>query len=427
MAMIEHPFWWDTVSQETTRRSVHALPANVDVAVVGGGYTGLAAARVLAAAGASVAVFERGDIGAGASSRNGGQVLTGLKVGPAELIRHAGRAKARTLFDVSKEAIRRLERLVADEAIDCEFARSGHVQAACKPSHFAAFRDEQALLARVFDHRVELVPKAEQHTELGSDFYHGLLLDEGSASLNPAKYVHGLARATERAGARLFCGTNVEHLDKRAAGWTVTTTRGHVTARDVLAATNGYVTNLTPALQRRFVPVGSHIIATEQLDVSVAEQLLPRRRMAFDSKHFLYYFRVTADRRLLFGGRAEFTTPTPESGRRAAVILQRGMVDVFPELAAVRIEYAWSGTVAFTRDQLPHAGRIDGVYFAGGYSGHGIAMATSMGELIGRRIAGERMDHPLLDDRFPPIPLYYGRPWFLPLAGAYYRIKDWLE
>ena len=325
------------------------------------------------------------------------------------------------------DAIARLTRLVADEAIDCEFTRSGHVQAACKPSHFDAFRTEQDLLARVFDHHVELVAKREQHTELGSDRYHGLLVDNSSSSLNPAKYVRGLARAAERAGARLFCDTDVQRLERRAAGWTIITSRGRLQVRHVLAATNGYVTRLTPALQRRFVPVGSHIIVTEPLDASVAERLLPRRRMAFDSNHFLYYFRLTADRRLLFGGRAEFTTPTPESGHRAAAILQRGMVEVFPELARTRVDYAWSGTVAFTRDQLPHAGCINGVYFSGGYSGHGIAMATSMGELIGRRIAGERVDHPLLDDRFPPIPLYYGKPWFLPLAGAFYRLKDWLD
>jgi glycine/D-amino acid oxidase-like deaminating enzyme len=425
--VIEHPFWWDTISNASPDAAGDPLPARADVLVVGGGYTGLSAARVLAAAGARVVVCERGDIGGGASSRNGGQVLTGLKLAPADLIRRYGREKARMLFDLSMEALRRIEHLVTDEAIECEFTRSGHIQAACKPSHFEAFRVEQDLLASTFDHRVTLVPKSEQHAELGSDRYHGLMLDEASASLNPAKYVQGLARAAARAGAQLCRGTGVECLDKHANGWTVTTTRGRLEAGKVLAATNGHTTTLTPALQRRFVPIGSHIIATEPLDASVADRLLPRRRMAFDSKHFLFYFRMTADRRLLFGGRAEFAAPTPESGRRAARILQDGMVDVFPELKHTRVEYAWSGNVAFTRDQLPHAGCLDGVYFSGGYSGHGIAMATSMGEAIGTRLTGARVDHPLLDDRFPPIPLYFGRPWFLPLAGAVYRLEDWLR
>src|SRR5207247_2778761 len=138
----------------------------------------------------------------------------------------------------------------------------------------------------------------------------------------------------------------------------------------------------------------------------------------------LYYFRLTADHRLLFGGRAEFSTPTDGSLRRAASILRDGLVRIFPQLAQVCIEYAWSGNVAFTRDQMPHAGRLDGAYYAGGYCGHGIAMATYLGDLVARRMAGESIEHPLMDDRFPPIPLYRGRPWFLPLVGAYYKLRD---
>jgi glycine/D-amino acid oxidase-like deaminating enzyme len=149
--------------------------------------------------------------------------------------------------------------------------------------------------------------------------------------------------------------------------------------------------------------------------------------MVFDSKNFLYYFRLTADRRLLFGGRAEFTNATAASIRRAAEILRRGMVEVFPELSSAAVDYAWGGTVAFTRDQLPHAGRLGGMFFAGGYCGHGIAMATSLGALVGRQIAGAAVHHPLLDGRFDSIPLQYGKPWLLPLVGAYYRVKDWVD
>ena len=149
--------------------------------------------------------------------------------------------------------------------------------------------------------------------------------------------------------------------------------------------------------------------------------------MAFDSKYFLHYFRLSGDRRLVFGGRAEFTQPTDASTRRAAGILHAGMTDVFPELSSVRIDYAWGGNVAFTRDEMPHAGRVDDMYFAGGYCGHGIAMATCLGDRIARRIAGDTASHPLLDGAPPWIPLYSGTPWFLPLVGAYYRMKDWLQ
>ena len=216
-------------------------------------------------------------------------------------------------------------------------------------------------------------------------------------------------------------------MRRRPDGWRLQTTGGAVEARDVLVATNGYTNGASPALQRRFVPIGSYIIATAPLDDRVAALLLPRRRMAFDTKHFLYYFRVTADRRLLFGGRAEFGRPAPDTTRRAAAILRKGMTTIFPELTDVRIDYAWGGNVAFTRDQMPRAGRLDGVYYAGGYCGHGVAMATYLGEQIARRIAGEPIEHPLFDDRFPAIPLYAGNPWFLPLVGAYYQVKDWLQ
>lgn len=426
--MNEYPCWWDTVpALRAGSEKLELGSQKYDVAIVGAGYTGLAAARQLTRAGATVIVIERNHPGAGASSRNGGQVLTGLKVEPAKLVDRYGEHHARELFDVSLASIARLEALVVEEGIPCEYARAGHIQAAWKPSHFDAFREEQALLARVFGHRVELVAPSDQHSELGSRCYHGLLVDEGSGALNPAQYVHGLAQAAGRAGATIVSGTAVEAVTRRDKRWTVATGRGSVDAGDVLIATNGYTTGASPALQRRLVPIGSYVIATAPLDAPLARRLLPRGRMAFDSKNFLYYFRLTADRRLLFGGRAEFSQPAPDTTRRAAEILRQGMVTVFPELADARIDYAWGGTVAFTRDQMPHAGLLDGMYFAGGYCGHGIAMATYLGELIARRMAGEPITSPLFDDRFPPIPFYSGTPWFLPVVGAFYRMKDWIQ
>ena len=438
--MKEYPYWWDTVPElarpATPPASFAGLPARVDVAIVGAGYTGLAAARQCARAGASVVVLEREHVGWGASSRNGGQVLTGMKVDPAALVSRFGETGARRLFDLSLDAIDALERVIADEAIACDYQRTGHLQAAAKPSHFQAFRLEQALLARVFDHRVELVSREGQHAELGTDAYHGLLVDERSGALNPAKYAAGLASAARRAGATIAEHTAVDRLSRVVSPtgtgrWTVATSSGEgkveIDAGDVLIATNGYTNGAAPALRRRFVPIGSYIIATEPLAAADAASLLPRGRMAFDSKNFLYYWRLTADRRLLFGGRAEFARPTPDTTRRAASILREGLARVFPQVASAGIAYGWGGNVAFTRDQMPRAGRLGEAYYAGGYCGHGIAMATCLGTLIARRMAGETIDHPLVDDRFAAIPLYDGRPWFLPLVGAYYRVRDWLE
>jgi glycine/D-amino acid oxidase-like deaminating enzyme len=338
-----------------------------------------------------------------------------------------GEIRARQLFDISLESIARLEAIVADEAIDCELEATGHIQAAAKPSHFEAFREEQALLARVFGHRVELVPERDQASELGTRRYHGLIVDERSVAVNPAQYVDGLARAAGRAGASIVTRTRVDRIARTGKRWKLSAGRFDVDAGDVLIATNGYTSAISPALQRRLVPIGSYIIATAPLPEATGSRLLPHRRVAFDSKYFLYYFRLTSDHRLLFGGRAEFTQPGAETTRRAAGILRHGMLTLFPELADTAIDYAWGGSVALTRDEMPHAGQLDGLYYAGGYCGHGIAMATYLGELIARRMAGELFAHELLDTSFPPFPLYRGTPWFLPLVGAYYRMKDWLQ
>jgi glycine/D-amino acid oxidase-like deaminating enzyme len=429
--MKEYPYWWDTVPplRAAGQSGFAPLPERADVVVVGAGYTGLAAARQLAKAGASVLVLERdAQPGGGASSRNGGQVLTGLRVDAATLVRRYGETKARELFDVARDSLASLERIVADESIPCGLAQTWHVMAAWKPAHFEAFRDEQALLARVFDHQVELLPRASQRAEIGSDVYHGVLVDRRSLALNPAQYVNGLADAARRAGVTIACGVSVARVQRQGSRWTVHTAQHDgVDTGDVLFATNGYTGPAAPALQRRLVPIGSYIIVTEPLDPARAARLLPRGRMAFDSKHFLYYFRVTADHRLLFGGRAEFSRPDAHTTRRAAVILQKGMRQVFPDLAGVRIDYAWGGNVAFTRDEMPRAGNLEDTYYAGGYCGHGIALATHLGGLIARRIAGEPIAHPLFDDRFAAIPFYHGTPWFLPIVGAYYTVKDWLQ
>ncbi len=371
-------------------------------------------------------VLDRGGVGVGASSRNAGQVLTGLKLEPATLVAKYGETRARELFQVSRDAIAALEGIVADEGIACELERTGHLQAAAKPAHFDAFREEQALLDRVFAHPVSLVDAASQPRELGAHGYHGVLVDEHSLAINPAKYVTGLGAAARRAGAVIVEGAAVERMTRAATGWTLRTAAGDVRAGEVLIATNGYADAAAPALRRRLIPIGSYIITTAPLSAELAARLLPTRRMVFDSRHFLHYFRLTADNRLLFGGRAEFSGPTLESAARAEAILRHAMASIFPELAGTPIDYAWSGHVAFTRDQMPHAGLLDGAFYAGGYCGHGIAMATHLGQLIARRIAGERFDHPLFDDRFAPIPLYYGRPWFLPLVGLYYRFLDWV-
>lgn len=419
----ETPYWWAT-APELPAYHDKPLPTRVDVVVVGSGYTGLSAARTLAQRGASVAVLEKETIGWGASSRNGGQVLTGLAVGPETLIARVGLEQARAMHAASLHGLDFVEQLIADERIDCDFQRVGHLEAACKPAHFKHFQRTQELLAREFNHEVRVLDRAGQRAELGTDYYHGLLIDERSAAVQPAKYVRGLALAAERAGAQLIEKTPALALERTGGQWRVFTPRGPIGAREVVIATNGYTDAVAPQLRRRVIPVGSYIIATERLRDDVAARLIPQRRVVYDSRNFLAYFRLSSDNRLLFGGRAEYRVSSPQSTRRSVGILRRGLREIFPELAEVGIEYSWSGNVCFTLDRLPRMGRLDGVHYALAYAGHGVALATYLGAQLAESIAGTGGATPLADLPFATIPLYNGRPWFMPLGALWYKLLD---
>jgi glycine/D-amino acid oxidase-like deaminating enzyme len=394
--------------------------------VIGGGYTGLAAARELARRGARVALLEARTVGWGASSRNGGMALVGLKLGVRTLLERYGRETAQRMLNASREAVAGVERLVAEEHIDCDYVRGGHLELAFKPGHVPELEKDAEVLAREFNYRVRLVARSRLDTEIGSAAYHGGLVDENSGGLNPAKFVHGLASAAARAGASLHENTRVERVERQGREFHVTTSRGVIRAEHLFVGTSGYTTAATPAIQRRVLPVGSYIIATAPLSEALAHELSPRGRMMFDTKNFLYYFRLTPDRRMLFGGRAGFYPESPRVIRESAGILRAGMVSVYPQLRDMPVEYVWGGTLDFAFDIMPHAGHIDGMYYALGYAGNGVALATYLGARMGAQIAGGAWDNPFAAIPFPTMPLYDGRPWFLPLAGWWYRLMDWL-
>ncbi|MBZ5592344.1 MAG: FAD-binding oxidoreductase [Acidobacteriia bacterium] len=431
MPLKERPYWMDTTSIPAGDPSV-PLPEAVDVAVIGGGFTGLSAALALARRGAKVAVLEAETFGWGASSRNGGMVLTGLKKGPETLIARYGLDVARRLYAASLASIDCVEQLVTEEGIACDFSRSGHLEVAVKLKHFEGFERSAELIAREFNHKLRVVPKKELHEEIGSEIYHGGLVDETSAGVNPARYVAGLRQAAARAGARLCDRTRVESIERQtangAAPYRVSTSRGTLGARAVFAATSGYTGNATPALERRIVPIGSYIIVTQPLAEDLARTASPRGRMIYDSKNFLYYYRLTPDRRMLFGGRAAFFPETANTVRKSAEILRQGMLGVYPFLRDTEIEYVWGGTLDFAFDIMPHAGQLDGLFYALGYAGHGVAMATYLGAKMAGVICGDAHENPFDGLPFPtaPLGLYNGRPWFLPLGAAWYRFLDWV-
>lgn len=428
MTLKEKVFWHDTVEMPTDV-ILNDLPSKVDMAVIGAGIPGLAAAYQVAKRGLRVVVLEAETAGWGASSRNGGMVLSGLRLDPETVEAKYGTQLMRQLYQDSINSVTTVEQIISQEHIDCAFTRTGHLLLANKPAHFVSLQQHSEWLAGHFNYATRLIPEADLHAEIGSHVYHGGLVDETSAGLNPAQYVVGLAKAAERAGAIICPRARLIQIQKISGGYKLGTDRGDLVAGQVLVSTGGYTGAATPQLRRRIIPIGSYIIATQPLPEDLAKGLIPHNRMVFDYKHYLNYFRLSADNRMVFGGRAAFFPETSSTIRTSADILQRQMAYVFPQLATFNVEYVWGGTLDFSFDQMPHAGQMDGIYYILGFAGHGVALGTHLGiQMADAILNGTVKELPYNAYTFPtaPLGLYSGKPWFLPLIGLWHRILDWI-
>jgi gamma-glutamylputrescine oxidase len=409
----------DQITGESLKGEVKA-----DVCVIGAGYTGLSAALELATAGYKVVVLESETIGYGASGRNGGQVCTGFSSGHRKIVNQLGKQDARKCFALAEESKALLKQRIADHRIDCDLTW-GYMHVVPKPhlvDELKSWRDEYAELGVS---GTSLLDKPELEKKLGSTIYHGALRESDAGHLHPLNYCLGLARAVIKAGAIIYDNSRVTDIDTSSAP-SATTTRGKVKAKFMVIAGNAYLGRTVKSLYGRVMPVASYIIATEPLGENRAKSLIADNEAVANTNFIVDYYRRSKDHRMLFGGRASYSTFEPPS---LATYMRPRMTHVFPQLKDVKIDFAWGGYIAITSNRVPDCGRLSPtVYYTHGYSGQGVALSGLYGKLMAEAIRGtaERFDL-LAKVKHLPFPGGPARTPILVAAMMYYRIRDALS
>lgn len=404
-----------------------ALPTNADVVVIGSGYTGLQAALTAARAGRHVVVLEASEIGAGCSTRNGGQISPAMKPSLSTLTKRFGRNKALAILREGYQSVDWLGEFITTEKIDCNYTVCGSFLGAHSLRHYRKLEKDLSNEDPDLPSGGRLVEADAMSAEIGTQRYFGGVVYPQDASLQPALYHRGLTDKVIAAGASIHAYTpviDVRELDNLSAGkLRVKTDHGELIAREVLIATNGYTGSATPWMQRRVIPVGSYIIATESLPPELVNQILPTNRIVCDTRKVIYYYRLTPDRsRIIFGGRvsAQETNPTISAPK-----LHRELCHLFPSLSEIRISHSWMGYVAFTFDSLAKCGKHKNMHYAMGYCGSGIAASSYLGMRTAQNMLGiEPHVCAMHNLPFPTRPLYSGKPWFLGAAVKYYQMLD---
>ncbi len=419
------PYWWEAYTPVALPEIT--LPQSIEVVIIGAGYAGLNAALELSRNGVESLVLDAAEPGFGGSTRNGGLVSGGVNVGKRIINKALSPKQSKPFLNDAVDAFSHVESLITDHNIACGWTRSGYFLGAWCQSHFDGMAAKVEMLNAEAQSGAFMVSRDQQREHIGSDYYHGGMVVSRAAHLHPALYFEGLLKLAQNANIKIASRTPVNGLVQNAdASWMVKTPRGTVKAAHVIIATNGYTGDVTPQLKRRVVPVGSYIIATEELSPDVVQSISPKNRSFADTRRVLTYYRLSPDgKRMIFGGRAKFgfTDPT-----ETAPLLYRFMTDRFPQLKGVKISHAWTGNVAFTLDELPHMGKLDGLHFALGCNGSGIAMMSYLGRETARKVLGKSNRKIAFDQpEFPMQCFYNGSPWFLPLVGAWFRTADWFD
>ena len=391
-----------------------------DVCVVGGGFTGVATALHLAERGVKTVLLESQRIGWGASGRNGGQFCSGQRVEPAALAHIVGVERAQRLWDLAEESKAIVRQRIARHGIDCDL-RPGLITAAFKPSHLQGVVDYAVGLRDDYGYpHIRPLSREEMREMLGTDAYHGGCIDTDAGHLHPLNYVLGLARAARTAGVAVYETSPARALTREAGRHLVRTPKGAVKAETLVLACNGHLGKIEPRIAGSIMPINNFIIATEPLGEARAKSIIANDAAVCDTKHVLDYYRLSADGRLLFGGGESYRAAYP---RDIAGPVRRCMLKVFPQLADVKIDYAWGGTLAITRTRLPAYGRLDGdTYYAQGFSGQGVALTSLAGKVIAEAIGGDGERFDLLAS--VPTPAFPGGTllrWPSLVAGMFYH------
>ena len=400
------------------------VKADCDVVVVGAGYTGLSAALELARAGRSVQVLDKGRAGDGASSRSGGIGSGNLRISFSKMLASLGQTKAEAYYREGIDARENLARFIEDENIQCHYDLVGRFTGATRPEHYERLGREADLLNAHFDLCAFAVPKAEQHSEIGSDAFHGGIVRTDVGGLHPAMLHQGILNTALASGVRVHDRTAVTGIRAEAGGFEVMTAGSRIAARHVIVATNGYTDAAMPWLRRRLIPVPSMIICTEPLAPEMMDRLCPKRRMLGDTNRIHHYFRPSPDgTRILFGGRMAGRLNI--DARVPYGQLRRKMVSIFPDMENVGLSHVWWGYVAMNRDHLPQLAVRDGVHYAVGFCGSGVAWARWFGRKAGLKILGDPAGASAFENQpFGAVPFYNGNPWFVPATVAWYKFLD---
>jgi len=420
------PWWWEWAPRQ--QQSSPKMPTDVEVGIVGSGFTALSAALTLARSGKDVVIFDSDAPGFGASSRNGGQLGSGnQRFSVKHLVDTFGDQHARALLREGVDALEYVGQLIESEGIECHFKRVGRYRGASRPEHYEVMVKDHEDLARYAGVEFHAVPKSEQHQEIGTDYYHGGTVLPGDGSLHPALYHQGLLEKVLAEGVRIVPFTSVLGLSRERQRMVLTTSRGEVSAGDVILATNGYTGRATPDYQARVLPVPSAIIATEPLAPGLMEKLMPKNRVIGETRRVFYYYRACPEhRRILFGGRNAPALGEPKL--QDFVHLYAGMLKIFPELKGTRVTHCWTGYTGYTKDTFPHAGGAEGLYFAMGYCGSGVARATYLGHKLARRFIGQSDGVTAWDEHaFKKFAFPAATRTLLPAAIGWHRLLDAMD